>query len=43
MGLTRCYKTEGFVTMRAFDRRTDGLADRILIPRPHLQSMQRGN
>ena len=31
-----------FVTMHAFDGRTDGQTDRILIARPRLHSMQRG-
>ena len=31
-----------FVTKHAFDRRTDGQTDGILIARPRLHSMQRG-
>jgi len=31
-----------FVTIHAFDRRTDRWTDRILIARLHLNSMQRG-
>jgi len=31
-----------FVTNHAFDRQTDGRADRILIAIPRLHSMQRG-
>jgi len=31
-----------FATIHAFDRRTDGQTDRILIARPCLHSMQRG-
>jgi len=32
-----------FVTIHACERQTDGQTDRILIARPRLHSMQRGN